>query len=474
MCDPKNARCESCAMVRQHAICKRLKPGAHAGQLRGDNGAIWNASKRGARLLLLATLCCCCPRANALSTHAAGNIVSAGASPVASWPLCAREKVGAAIRIAQANGAQANGAQANGMRVAELNEAVPEASAPVPTVGAHFSLKVHDAPLSQVLRLMESMTPLRFRYGALPDAVISLDADNVPLLPTLQNVLAGAGWQMRLAQSDVFLLRAAPPTPNSPSFVAPAFVAPAFVAPDVQESDSSWVFWNGMGAPPARWMTLDKPRLKSSSPASNANAGTNANADANAVVNASSAASIWRAAALEVEANVRPGVQVFQLIDAANVGGTARAEEAASAMESTSGAWARWSFSLSFVPRGARLLVDTPEKATLYVNGAPLLTRWSGLRSIDLSLVLRRGDNRLAIAWPRLSRAFTTLAPTPTAAPTEANPDGAANRAAGETNPIATDVASKAALTPATGARPILRYEWLCEDGRGETFDNNE
>jgi hypothetical protein len=59
--------------------------------------------------------------------------------------------------------------------------------------------------------------------------------------------------------------------------------------------------------------------------------------------------------------------------------------------------WLRWRLPLNFVPRGARLMLETPVAATLYVNGAPLLSSRSGISTLDLSRVLVTGENYLAL-----------------------------------------------------------------------------
>ena len=87
------------------------------------------------------------------------------------------------------------------------------------------------------------------------------------------------------------------------------------------------------------------------------------------------------------------------------------------------------------IPLGAQLLVETSAPATLYVNGAPMLRRRSGRQLIDLSQVLRIGDNSLALQWEP---------ETPPSTP----------GAGGETNAVV--------------AVPTLQYEWFFSERRTE------
>jgi hypothetical protein len=92
--------------------------------------------------------------------------------------------------------------------------------------------------------------------------------------------------------------------------------------------------------------------------------------------------------------------------------------------------WLRWRLPLGFVPPGAQLLLETPVAATLYVNGAPLLSRRSGINIVDLSRVLVRGENYLALH----------MASVPA-----------------ELRSASTSVASSVVTRD---TRPLLRYEW--------------
>jgi hypothetical protein len=51
------------------------------------------------------------------------------------------------------------------------------------------------------------------------------------------------------------------------------------------------------------------------------------------------------------------------------------------------------------IPLGAQLVVETSSPATFYVNGAPLFRRRSGKQQLDLSQVLRVGENCVALEW---------------------------------------------------------------------------
>jgi hypothetical protein len=92
---------------------------------------------------------------------------------------------------------------------------------------------------------------------------------------------------------------------------------------------------------------------------------------------------------------------------------------------------------LKVVPPGARVLLETSRPATLYINGAPLARNWQGLRQFDLSRVLRRGDNIIALHWK--------------AAP-----------------PVVESTEKSTTENGAIASPPLLRYEWFFGGGIGE------
>ncbi|MDQ3814645.1 MAG: hypothetical protein M3347_11930 [Armatimonadota bacterium] len=225
---------------------------------------------------------------------------------------------------------------------------VPQPTAQELLEDSRFSMTLQNAPLSRMLALLETTTPVRFRYGAPPDAVVTTSFQDAPLFPTLESLLRKAGFQMRRVDADIFLFQRA-----------------------ANAQVSTWRYWNRPGPPPANWTnpqaSLPVPQkvaAASNSPARNEAA--------------------WRPVDVAVDANRRPGVIVT--------------------LPTTSDSavlpvWLRWPLTLRHVPRGAQLMLETPAEATLYVNGAALLRRWKGRRLIDLDQVLQRGHNCLAIRW---------------------------------------------------------------------------
>src|SRR5437016_1861707 len=70
---------------------------------------------------------------------------------------------------------------------------------------ARFSLTLRRQPLAQMLALVERATAVRFRCGALPDAPISVTAQDAPLFATLEPLFQEMGFAMRRDGLNVFL-----------------------------------------------------------------------------------------------------------------------------------------------------------------------------------------------------------------------------------------------------------------------------
>jgi hypothetical protein len=284
--------------------------------------------------------------------------------------------------------------------------------------------------MSQVLTLLGAMTPLRFRYASPPDAVLTAEWKNALLLPSLDKVLRGARWRMQRNALDLFMYRAA--ESNAAATATP----------------QGWQYWSGATPPPRRWMavppvpapssaTMRKPASKSAAPAAAARPQTVATQPGGTArvvarwrfeqTGATSAS--WRNAPLDIDAAQRPGVRVFVPRSVPVPGAVPTADDEAGPV------WLRWRLPLGFVPPGAQLLLETPVAATLYVNGAPLLSRRSGINIVDLSRVLVRGENYLALHMASVPAELRS-------APTAVAPAG-----------VASSVVTR-------DTRPLLRYEW--------------
>jgi hypothetical protein len=304
------------------------------------------------------------------------------------------------------------------------------------------SLSMRAAPMSQIFAVLGAMTPLHFRYASPPDAVLTAEWKDALLLSSLEGTLHAARWKMHREGVDVFVF------PFSGQETA------AGVLPQ------GWQYWNDASPPPRRWMAIDalKPlqtvRMKSpaarvgkpqAAPSKNASAQSESGNGSNRVVvrwnNEPNAATstAWSNVTLDIDATQRPGVQVFM----PRVVPPANSETSSAAMPGTS-VWLRWRLPLHFVPRGARLLLETPVAATLYVNGAPLLSRRTGISTLDLSRVLVTGENYLALHLANVPPELARVSKNPLAiadAPLE--------------------------------MRPLFRYEWMFDGAFNTTETEN-
>jgi hypothetical protein len=268
------------------------------------------------------------------------------------------------------------------------------------------SLSMRAAPMSQIFTLLGAMTPLRFRYASPPDAVLTAEWKDALLLPALEKTLQAARWQVQREGVNVF-------------------VFPTKHATDSSGAPQGWQYWNDASPPPRRWMAMDALRPPkvvqtklASSPTGTGRAGTakagtpteppksvvrqnTGNSGSNRIVvrwrtePTAATSEAWSDVILDIDATQRPGVRVFAPGDTSR--SSAKLQVTGTAETLDGSAWLRWRLPLRFVPRGARLLLETPVAATLYVNGAPLLSRRSGINTIDLSRVLIAGENYLAL-----------------------------------------------------------------------------
>jgi hypothetical protein len=239
---------------------------------------------------------------------------------------------------------------------------------------ARFSISLRREPLAQMLNLVENATAVRFRCGTLPDAPISVNAQDAPLFATLEPLFQEMGFAMRRDGLNVFLFSNRSIGNDN--------------APDVPVS---WTVWKGVGAPAAGWTN---PRARASTPTGRVTADSLVNAaplslEWNAP-RADATSANWVPASLRVDASSRPGIMVS-------------APEA-----DNSPVWMRWPLNLREVPAGAQLSLQTPHEVTLFVNGAPLVSGRRGAVSINLDKVLKPGNNCLALHWARVPKKLET------------------------------------------------------------------
>ena len=237
---------------------------------------------------------------------------------------------------------------------------------------SRFTLSLRQEPLASVMALLENATAVRFRCGTLPDALISVNAQDAPLLATIEPLFQDMGFAMRREGLNLFVFsnRTAGSTENNPNLPV------------------SWSVWQGQGAPPAGWMNaraISDNSLKGHVTAESLINGTPLSIGWNAPNNDNFKNSAWKNAALTLDTARQAGICV-----------------AGPQNDKDAPVWMRWPLNLREVPTGAQLLIETPCDATLFVNGAPLLTNRHGSTLVNLDRVLQRGTNCLALYWPRV------------------------------------------------------------------------
>lgn len=231
--------------------------------------------------------------------------------------------------------------------------------------GARLTLTLDDAPLLQVLHLLSTTGPVRFRLGALPDSVVSVSWHDEDPLASLDELARRAGWRFQRDESDYFLL---PLLGDAGSGALPG----------------AWAQWSLGAAPPRLSLTGpdDSMRVRLSGkladppPRDAAKPTTPKAVDRDALS--------WRALVPAVDASRAPGLFVQPSLDSGQKAETV---------------WVRCLVPLAAVPHGARLLLESEKACDVLINGAPLARNWSGLRAFDLDPLLKRGTNVIAVRW---------------------------------------------------------------------------
>ncbi len=241
---------------------------------------------------------------------------------------------------------------------------------------SRFTLSLRQEPLSDMMALLEKATAVRFRCGALPDALISVNVQDAPLLATIEPLFQDMGFAMRRDGLNLFVFsnRVAGSTENN------------------LNQPISWHQWKGNGAPPSGWTNARASSGNSLSGRVTAESlinGAPLSLSWNAPHSDNLKSADWQNVALQLDTVRRPGISI-----------AAPQKENKDGKEAP--VWMRWPLNLREVPSGAQLLIETPCDATLYVNGAPLLSGRHGSMLVDLGRVLKRGTNCLALHWPRV------------------------------------------------------------------------
>jgi hypothetical protein len=240
---------------------------------------------------------------------------------------------------------------------------------------SRFSLTLRQEPLSDMMAMLETATAVRFRCGTLPDALISVNVQDAPLLATLEPLFQDMGFAMRRDGMNLFVFsnRTAGAIDNNPA------------------QPVSWSVWRGAGAPTAGWTnarTIADKKVAGPVTAESLIYGAPLALGWNAPSADNVKNADWQNTVVRLDTERHPGISI------------AMPETDKDAKEAP--VWMRWPLSLREVPPGAQLLIETPYDATLFVNGAPLLSNRKGVSLVDLGRVLQRGNNCLALHWPRV------------------------------------------------------------------------
>jgi hypothetical protein len=243
-------------------------------------------------------------------------------------------------------------------------ESTVESDRTAESSAAKLTLSLDDAPLLQILYLLGNTGPAHFRFGALPDAVVSVSwKDEDPLL-SLDELVRRAGLRLQHTGSNYFVL----PLEGKNNEPVPA---------------GAWTQWTKAMSPPRAALSGPDESMKVKL------SGTLAEPDkAKQDKPATTVQDVaWQLLQTTISEDRSPAVTVQSQQPAAGI-----------TPEAT---WLRCQMPLSVVPHGVRLLLESATPCDFFINGAPLTRNWSGLRAFDVEPLLRRGPNFLAVRWPR-------------------------------------------------------------------------
>ncbi|HEX8552940.1 MAG TPA: hypothetical protein VF681_15460 [Abditibacteriaceae bacterium] len=210
---------------------------------------------------------------------------------------------------------------------------------------ARLTLALDDAPLLQILHLLSQTGAAKFRYGAPPDAVVSVKWNDESPLKSLGDLVKNAGWQLTRDGGDFFVL------------------------PQTGSTRGAWMQWMGSGA-------LPRSEYQVAAPVKVAIKGGGA-IDRKSVALSNSQ---WRPLSPALDSRRTPAISVAMPWENGSV-------------------WLRAVLPLVAVPRGTRLMLESQSPCDVFINGAPVARGWSGLRTFDVEPLLLRGTNALVVRW---------------------------------------------------------------------------
>ncbi|MDF2441135.1 MAG: hypothetical protein JWN98_2119 [Abditibacteriota bacterium] len=289
----------------------------------------------------------------------------------------------------------------------------PGAVAPVdPLLAARSSFQLKNEPLDQLLAILSVTNALRFRYTVVPDATVSVAFKDALLLPALDNMLYAVGFGSVRRERNIWIVsrRLSMPTTTAPVPDKSSPVRGALqsgrkgsaveATVPLQSWPATWQIWVRSTPPGKGWMAplaLRTPVSSAQRRAGNARSSEVVPLPADPPLSLSG----WQTLSLDFAPDPL-GVAV-RAHQSTLMGALGEAKPAAPATASDASStqsrslWLRWPFWLRQLPRGAQLRLHTDYEATLWVNGARVLSRWSGPQLLEVDNLLQTGFNCLAI-----------------------------------------------------------------------------
>lgn len=275
-----------------------------------------------------------------------------------------------------------------------------------PLLTARYSLQLKNEPLEQMLGILGPANDLRFRFAVVPDATVSIALNDSLLLPALNDVLHAVGFDSVRQARQIWVTSRRPSrlstTSSTPERRARGAASAGRKGAVLEASTAlrswpaTWQIWTRPTPPGKGWMAplaLKTPVSTAQRRASDVRRTSPAAIPAEPPLSLSG----WRTLSLDFAPDPF-GVAVradqstlIAMWGAATPSPTRPTPSVAQTI------WLRWPFWLRQLPRGAQLRLHTAGQATLWVNGARVLQRWSGPQLLEVDNLLQIGFNCVAL-----------------------------------------------------------------------------
>jgi hypothetical protein len=290
-----------------------------------------------------------------------------------------------------------------------------------PLLAARCSLHLKNEPLEQMLEVLGRANDLRFRFAVVPDATVTVALNDALLLPALDNVLHVEGFHSVRRDRQIWVASRRSALPST-----------ALLKPERQPVSrgalnrwrqneqvearaassrwpATWQIWTRPTPPGKGWMAplaLKTPVSTAQRRADNIRTTTPPAIPSEPPLSLSG----WQTLSLDFAPDPF-GVAV--LADQSTLMAMSSvAQTPNQSPPSSRTVWLRWPFWLRQLPRGAQLRLHTSGQATLWINGARVLPRWSGPQLLEVDNLLQTGFNCLAFeCTPAISSTGLQLAP---------------------------------------------------------------